>query len=401
MQESGARRNIFLLAVCQALFVTSNAVVITTSALAGQAIAPVSGLATLPIGLQFVATMATTMPASFLMKQIGRQGGFMAGAALAVAAGVLGWFAIMRADFQLFCLAGVLYGGFMGFAQYYRFAAADAASDAFRSRAISYVLAGGVVAAVAGPELAKATNALFAPTLFAGCYLAIAALGLATIGILALVDIPRPDAAERRHAGRPLGEIARQPRFVVALTAGMVSYGAMVLVMTATPLAMVACAFGFADTAFVIQWHALGMFAPSFVTGRLIDRFGALRVITAGCGLILACVAINLSGVELVQFWAALLLLGVGWNFMFVGATSLLTTTYHPAEKAKVQALNDLSVFSTVAVASLSSGALQHWIGWDAVNLAVVLPLVAALGLTLWLQRRLARDAAPSTAVAD
>ncbi len=382
------RWNVLLLAACQALFTTSNAVVVTASALAGQQLAPGSGLATLPFSLQFVATMAVTFPASMLMKRLGRRVGFALGAGCGLTSGVLGCLAILGGRFGLFCLAGALYGGFVGFAQYYRFAAADAAAPALRPRAIAYVLAGGVVAALAGPELAKASNGLFAPVLFAGCYAAVAALALATLCVLALITIPRPGAAERAASGRPLREIARQPGFVVALMGAMVAYGAMSLIMTATPLAVVACAHGFTDAAFVIQWHILGMFAPSFVTGRLIGGFGARRIMLVGCGLMLACVATSLSGVTVAQFWAALLLLGIGWNFLFVGATTLLTTSYEIAEKAKVQAVNDLLVFGTVALASLSSGALQHLLGWAAVNLAVVPPLLGALGALLWLEWR-------------
>lgn len=380
-------RNVVLLALCQALFTTSNAVVITSSALAGQQLAPGSGLATLPLSLQFVATMAVIAPASFVMQRIGRRAGFAIGAGCGVVSGILGCIAILAGWFWLFCLAGLVYGGFIGFAQYYRFAAADVASPKFRPRAIAYVLAGGVVAAIVGPELAKTTRELFAPVLFAGCYLAVAALALATFALLPLVRIP---ASAEAHAGpsRPLLEIARQPAFVVALLGGMVGYGAMSLVMTATPLAMIACAHPFGAAAFVIQWHILGMFAPSLITGRLIDRFGVVRIMLVGCGLLLAAIAAGLSGIELARFWAALTLLGVGWNFLFVGATTLLTTTYRPAEKAKVQGINDLAVFSTVALASLSSGALHHLLGWSAVNLAVLVPLLLVLVALLWLHRQ-------------
>jgi len=390
MELISGHRNVALLALCQALFTTANAVVVTASALAGQQLAPGSGLATLPFSLQFVVAMAATFPASLLMKRLGRRLGFACGAGFGLASGVLGCLALLGGRFGLFCLAGALYGGFMGFAQYYRFAAADAAPPAWQPRAIALVLAGGVVAALAGPELAKATTTLFAPVLFAGCYAVVAALALATLGVLAFVTIPPPGREERQASGRPLLEIARQPTFVVALLGAMVAYATMSLVMTATPLAMLACAHAFSDAAFVIQWHILGMFAPSFFSGRLISRFGASRVMLVGCGLLVLAVAINLSGVSVMQFWAALLLLGVGWNFMFVGATTLLTTTYRAAEKAKVQGLNDLLVLATVALASLSSGALQHLVGWSAVNLGVLLPLLGALAAMLRLRRQMA-----------
>ncbi|MGI9509327.1 MAG: MFS transporter [Geminicoccaceae bacterium] len=386
MQSGYARRDVYLLAFCQALLATANAVVITTSALVGQALAP-EGFATLPLFLQFVAIMATALPASFLMQRIGRRAGFAVGACFALAAGLLGCGAILAGSFLLFCIASFGYGIFMGFGMYYRFAAADVAAPAFRPRAISYVLAGGVVAAVAGPELAKATDDLFGPALFAGCFAAVAGLGLATLLALAFLRIPPPAADELEGEARPLSLIMRQPAFMVALGAAAIAQGAMVLVMTATPLAMAFCGHDFDRTAFVIQWHVLGMFAPSFFTGHLISRFGVLNVMAVGAGLILACLAVALTGVEIAQFWTALFMLGIGWNFMFVGGTSLLTTTYRPVEKAKVQAINDLIIFATAAFASLSSGILHHLIGWQAVNLSMIIPILAVLAAILWLQR--------------
>lgn len=387
MQTDYSRRDVYLLAVCQALLATGNAVVITTSALAGQTLAP-DGFATLPLFLQFLAIMATTVPASHLMKRIGRRNGFAVGAGFAVSAGLLGCGAILAGSFPLFCLASFGYGVFMSFGMYYRFAAADVAAPAFRPRAIAYVLAGGVVAAIAGPELAKATDDLFGPALFAGSFAAVAGLGAATLLTLAFLRIPPPAEDERTGEQRPLIEIMRQPTFIAALTAAAIAQGAMVLVMTATPLAMAFCGHAFDQTAFVIQWHVLGMFAPSFVTGHLIGRFGVTTVMASGALMILACLGVALTGVEVAQFWTALLLLGVGWNFMFVGATTLLTTTYRPAEKAKVQAINDLAVFATAAFSSLSSGVLHHLVGWDAVNVSMIPPLLVVLTAILWLRSR-------------
>jgi len=387
MQRDFSRKDVYLLAICQALLATGNAVVITTSALVGHSMAP-DGFATLPLFLQFVAVMATALPASHLMKRIGRRNGFGIGAGFAISGGLLGCGAILNGSFVLFCIASFGYGVFMGFGMYYRFAAADVAEPAFRPRAISYVLAGGVVAAIAGPELAKATDDLFGPALFAGCFAAVAALGTATLLVLSFLRIPPPADEERSGEQRPLAEIMRQPAFMVALGGAAIAQGTMVLVMTATPLAMAFCGFGFDQTAFVIQWHVLGMFAPSFFTGHLISRFGVLRIMAIGAGLIFACLMVALTGVEMIQFWSVLLLLGVGWNFMFVGGTSLLTTTYRPAEKAKVQAVNDLVVFTTAALSSLFSGVLHHLIGWDAVNLSMVPPILAMLGAILWFQRQ-------------
>ncbi len=387
MDMKNGKRDVYLLAVCQALLATGNAVVISTSALVGQTLAP-DGFATLPLFLQFVAIMSTTLPASLLMRRIGRRAGFSLGAGFALAAGLIGSGAILAGSFALFCAASVAYGVFMAFGLYYRFAAADAASAAFRPRAISYVLAGGVVAAIAGPELAKATDDLFGPALFAGSYAAIAGLGGLTLLALMFLRIPLPSQEERTGEGRPLLQIMRQPSFIIALTAAALAQGAMVLVMTATPLAMAFCGHDFDQTAFVIQWHVLGMFAPSFFTGHLISRFGVLNVMAVGALLILTCLGVALSGIEVTQFWAALLLLGVGWNFMFVGATTLLTTTYEPSEKAKIQAINDLIIFAVAALASLSSGLLHHLIGWQAVNLSMIMPMLLMLGAIFWLRFR-------------
>lgn len=381
-------RNLIVLALCQALAMSGNAVVMTVSALAGYMLAVDKSLATLPLALQFTATMAATIPASLLMKRIGRRAGFSLGVLFAVAGGAVSSYAIFAANFPLFCLGAALQGMFNGFALFYRFAAVDTASDGFRGKAISWVVAGGVLAAFAGPELAKWSRGWFEPTVFAGCYAAIVGLALAALLLLRLLDIPRPAPEERRNGGRPLGTIMRQPAFVVAVLGGMIGYGVMSLVMTATPLAMRAHALNFGDTALVIQWHILAMFAPGFVTGHLIDRFGVLNVMLAGAALAIGCVVVNLSGVGILQFWVALVLLGVGWNFLFVGSTTLLTECYTPAEKAKTQAINDFLVFGAVALCSFSSGALQYGFGWQAVNLGVVAPLMVTATATLWLKHR-------------
>ncbi len=381
-------RNVTVLALCQALAMTGNALVITVAALAGHMLAEDKSLATLPLAIQFLGTMAATIPASLLMKQIGRRAGFSVGIAFAVAGGAVSSTAILTANFPLFCVGAALYGCFAGFALFYRFAAADTASESFRSKAISLVMAGGVVAAIFGPELAKWSRVWFEPALFVGCYVAIVGLAVTTLILLQFIDSPRPPAEARRQSGRPLAAIMGQPVFIVAVVGGMMGYAVMSLVMTATPLAMQAHALDFGDTAFVIQWHMLGMFAPSFVTGHLIKRFGALNIMVMGAVLALGFVAVNLTGVAVVQFWAALVLLGIGWNFLFVGSTALLTEAYAPAEMAKTQAINDFLVFGAVALASLSSGALHHLFGWQAVNFAVVAPLVLTVAASLWLKQR-------------
>jgi MFS family permease len=387
------RRNVWLLAVAQALFTTATATVVTSSALAGRQLAP-DGLATLPFALQFVTIMLVTMPTSLLMQRFGRRVGFVLGAAAGSISGLGACWAVLTDDFILFCAASAGFGLYQAAAMYYRFAAVDATDENHRARAISYVMAGGVVAAVVGPELAKATNPLFAPILFAGCFLAVAVLGVAALAVVAMVRLPARVQDVAHGEARPLALIWRQPTFQIALAAGALAQGVMVLLMTAAPLAMAACGLTFDDTAFAIQWHVLGMFAPSFVTGRLIHRFGRLPIMLTGCGLLFATLAVHLSGVALIQFWAGLVLLGLGWNFLFVGATDLLTTTYRPAEKAKVQGLNDLTVFTTAAVGSMLSGLLDHLVGWQAVNLGFAPLLLALVAALLWLRRSDRRQAA-------
>lgn len=392
MRSTGFVKNVGVLAFAQALFFMANTIVISTAPFVGLQYAPAPWLATVPLGLQFLGTMSATMPASLLMQRVGRRPGLMLGMALGVLAGLLGTLAIARASFLLFCAAGVLYGAFSAFAQYLRFAAADAADragaadpTAARGRAISWVMTGGVVAALLGPELADRTREALPPLLFAGSYLAIAGLALTGLLALAALDLPRaaPAAAGEGQAGRPLGVIARQPAAVTAFLAALVGYVTMNLLMTATPLAMLACGHGFGDSKHVIQWHVLGMFAPSFVTGRLIGRFGVERVILAGVALNLLCVGVALSGVEVERFAIALFLLGVGWNFLFVGGTTLLTTCHAAAEKAKVQGLNDLLVFSSVAASASLAGLAHSTIGWQAMNLMAIPPLLLVAVLVL------------------
>lgn len=388
---TGVRRNVALLSVCQALFVTSTGLMVSVSALVGYALAARPSLATLPLGLQFLATMVFTVPASLLMKRAGRRFGFAVGALVGAAGAACSALAIVAASFPLFCAGAFLLGIFVAFAHYYRFAAADAAPDGFRARAISLVLAGGVVAAFIGPNLANWTRDLVPTSPFAGSYASLVAVFAGTLALLSFIDMPAPAAHERLEGGRPLARIAREPVFAVAVVGAVVGYGVMNLLMTATPLAMLGCGHGFADTAFVIQWHIVAMFAPSFVTGHLIHRFGELRIMLWGSALLGACVAVNLSGVEVANFGVALALLGLGWNFLFIGATSLLTELHSPAEKAKVQGLNEFLVFGTVTLTATSSGMLHDAFGWSALNVGT-LPLLAAVVLaTASLARRRAR----------
>ena len=372
------RRNVLILALCVALGMSGNGIVLAAGALAGAVMLVDDGWATLPLAIMFTATMATTIPASILMGRIGRRAGFSIGAIIGFGGASLAAYAIFANSFPLFVAASIPIGMFNAFAQFYRLAAADTASEAFRPRAISLVMAGGVISALVWPTLAKWGYDMFAPVLFAGGYVIIAGMMLISLVLLQLVEIPRLSVADRKNTGRPLGEIMRQRKFIVAALSAAVGYATMSLVMTATPLAMLACGFTFNDSTTVIQWHALAMFAPAFVTGNLIQRFGSLNIILTGAALNGLCLVIALSGIEFEQFLSALILLGLGWNFMFIGGTSLLTETHTPAERAKTQAVNDFMVFSLVAIASFSSGALQNWIGWNAVILAMGLPLIIA-----------------------
>jgi MFS family permease len=379
------RRTVLLLAVCQAMSMTGGTLLVATSALVGFRLSPDRSLATLPLALQMLANMLTTVPASLLMQRIGRRAGFVLGSAIGIAGGALATWAILRGSFVLFAVAATLSGSFAAFANYYRFAAADVATSDYRARAISWVLTGGVVAAIVGPNLAKWTSS-WLNTPFAGSYLALTGIMVLSFFTVMFLDIPH-SVAEERGGGRSLREIIAQPTCTVALIGGMFGFGFMSLVMSATPLAMHAHHYDFSDTAFVIQWHSLGMFAPSFVTGGLIRRFGVLPVMLTGVVLIMSCVLTNLSGTTLVHYSVALAMLGMGWNFLFIGSTTLLTEAYLPEEKAKAQALNDFVVYTTVTIAVLSSGSLQHWLGWRAVNLGVLPLTLIPLSAIMWLMR--------------
>ena len=371
--------SVLILSASQALSMTGSTLVLTVTALTGESLTDDAAMATLPLALQFVGTMAATIPASLLMGRVGRCQGFSIGQAIGCVFALISAYAICQGDFWLFAVGSAGLGVHNAFWQYLRFAASEAVSPPKLARAISYVLAGGVVAAVAGPWLATHSRDLLTPVLFAGSYAVLAGLCAATILLLQTARFRSPEHVESKHGGRPLMEIVRTPIFITAVLSSAFGYGVMILVMTATPLAMVGHGFHFSDAAFVIQWHVLGMFVPSFFTGKLIDRFGVTAIITVGVFLNLGAMILNLSGVTLENFWIALVLLGTGWNFMYIGGTTLLTECYRPEERAKVQALNDFLVFATVSVASFSSGALYSAFDWNTVNWAMVVPMVVAL----------------------
>ena len=379
--------DVALLATCQALFMTGTSLLIAAAALVGLALAPSAGLATVPLGLQFLAMMLFTFPASLYMQRFGRRIGFASGAALGLLGALLAAWSIGSGSFAGLCAGTFCIGVFVAFAQYYRFAAADVADEEYRSRAISLVLAGGVIAAFAGPNLANASRDAIAAAPYAGCFVVVAGLAALTMLVLAFVRVPRPPARAGDGAARPLVEIATQPRYLTAVTGALVGYSVMNLLMTSTPLAMETRTFPFADTASVIQWHVVGMFAPSFFTGHLIRRFGTLRIMLTGAVLQAACVAVNLSGDTYIHFLLALLLLGLGWNFLFIGATTLLTETYTAREKAKAQGFNDLLVFTVVTFTATTSGYLHFELGWRSLNVGVVPFLVLVAAAIAWLSR--------------
>jgi len=375
------KRNVAVLAASQALFQTAFVLIMTIGGLAGLIVAADQSLATLPIAAIMLGTMAGTIPASLLMGRIGRRAGFILGALIGASGGGLGALGMARGSLLLLCAGTLLVGIYQAFAQYYRFAAAEAASASFKSQAISLVLAGGVVAAIAGPQIGVMAKDR-AGAEFVGSFLAVAVLSVMAMVLLAFIRI-RPSAVSGIDSdARPLTTIVRQPKFLVALSGAAVGFGVMILAMTATPLAMVAHDHAASDAAFVIQWHVLGMFVPSFFTGYLIARFGVLRMMLAGVAALAVHVIISLSGQALLHFLSALILLGIGWNFLYVGGTMLLTETYRPSEKAKVQALNDFSVFGAVVVASFSSGWLMHGFGWMGVNL-IALPFLAVTAIAI------------------
>jgi MFS family permease len=387
---NSTRRNVGLLAACQALLMSSNATLIAINGLAGLALAPAKALATLPVTFWVAGGALATMPASLHMKRVGRQRGMTMGMLWGIVGALICAGAVWLQSFWLLCFGTLVFGVYNAYGQYYRFAAADVAGPEFRSTAISLVLAGGLVGGILGPTTSRATVDLLAPR-FTGAYLALIAFSLLTIVLLRFVRIPTPDARVQAAKGRPLAQIAAQPKFIVAVLSGAIGYGVMNFLMTSTPIAMGVCGHPYSDAAFVISSHVIGMFAPSFVTGGLIKRVGVLPVMFAGALLNFAAIGIALSGISVAQFWWSLVLLGVGWNFLYVGGTTLLTETYRPEEMAKAQGANEQAIFVVMAISSFTSGLTVTQAGWERVNL-YALPLVAlvaiAIGWFALLQRK-------------
>ena len=384
--------NVFLLAVCQMLLGSGRTLMIVTTPIIAYTFAPEKALATLPTALVIVGTAISTFPASIYMGRAGRKAGFILGNLIGAGGGFVCMAAVVAGHFWLLCLGTLLFGGFVGFAQHYRFAAADTAAKEFRSTAISLVLAGGVIASLAGAELAKFGKDLIASDEFLGAYVFLVATTLLSAVVLMFLQIPGLTPAQAAENQRPLPQIMRQPVFMVATVAALVGQGTMNLLMTAAPIAMVfQCGLSFNDSAFVIAWHGVGMFAPAFFTGNLIKRFGESRIITTGFVLQIACVGAALSGIGVTEFWFAMFLLGIGWNFTFTGGSSLLLQAHNAAERAKTQGAMNFSINFFVAIGTLSSGALLHYLSWAWLNI-LALPLIAvAMGATLWYAAMLRR----------
>ena len=379
-------RQVLLLATAQALFQIVSVLVMTIGGLAGAILAPSPEWATAPIAAMFLGTAVSTVPASMWMTRVGRKIGFVTGASLGTLGGLVAAGGMTTSSITLLCVGTFLAGCYQGFAQFYRFAAGEVADDGFRPRAISLVLAGGVVAALVGPLLARWGGELMQPT-YTASFLFLSVASAMAIGVLLGVNVPQSvDTADERAAVRPLREIVLQPTYLVALFGAVTGYGIMILAMTATPLAMVHHQHDLGATSTVIQLHVLGMFLPSFFTGSLIVRFGVLQVMLAGIMLLTGHVLFSLSGTGFYSFTAALILLGVGWNFLYIGGTNLLTRTYTTAEKGKAQAANDLTIFIVGLAASLSAGVLQNTIGWQALNVWLLPWLGLAAAAILWLR---------------
>ena len=384
------RFQVGLLALMQALLLTNNVTLIAVNGLAGLQLADNKLLATLPVTGYVLGGALWSMPAAAFMRRYGRRAGYTVGSVAAMGGALLAWHAMTLGSLALLCVATFASGLYNAFGASLRFAAADVADTYrpdFRARAMSLVLTGGIAGGVLGPEISKWSRG-WLPTQFAGTYLTLVGFALGSLLLAQLLRLRRPPPAGVAGDARPLGEILRQPACWVAIACAALSYGVMNLLMVATPLAMQVCSHPYASAALVIEWHVIGMFAPGLATGSLIGRFGVLPVIVSGCLLMLGCVAIALSGVELAHFVAALMLLGIGWNFMYTGASTLLTSAYRPAEKNKVQGFMDLCVFTVMITSSASSGALLFVNGWSILNLLSLPFVLVVLGAVAWLAGR-------------
>ena len=388
-----ARKNVAVLAACQALLFTNNSTAIALNGLVGYALAPDKALATLPVTGWVVGGAISTLPMSLLMKRLGRRAGFTVGALIGMIGAALCSLALVQGNFWLFCLGTMVFGVYNAVAQYYRFAAADAVTAELKPRAISLVLAGGLVGGIVGPEVSKHTIEFFG-TRYLGAYLSLIGFLVLVTGVLQLLRIPSPAGDDHKAPARPLREIIAQPVFIVAAAGAAIGYGVMNLLMTATPLAMRLCGHPYSAAATVIGWHVIGMFGPSFFTGNLIRRFGVLQVMAAGALLMYVVVGIALSGISVPHFWLALVLLGIGWNFLYIGGTALLSEASSPSERAKTQGANDSIIFLTLMLSSFASGVLIDAKGWEVLNWLALPFITVAAVVVLWLLAR--RRAVPA-----
>jgi MFS family permease len=392
--DSLARRNVLVLVAAQAVLGAQLPMIFTIAGLAGSALAPNVCWATLPITMMVIGSMLTATPLSLLMQRFGRRAGFFFGALGGATGAATGAWGLSTSSFTLFCIGALISGIYMSANGFYRFAAVDTASESFRPKAISWVMAGGLLSAVVGPQLVKVTADEMAVP-FLGSYLAVIVLNLLGSFLFLALDIPKPKApAEGSPLGRSRADLIRNPTILVAMICATVSYALMNLVMTSSPLAVVGCGFDKGNAADIVTAHVLAMYAPSFFTGHLIARFGTERIIALGLTILAAAGAVAMAGVQLENFFIALVLLGLGWNFGFIGATTMLTSAQRPEERGRLQGLNDLVVFGGVTLASFSSGGLMNCsggsvqTGWQMVNLAMLPFLVLAGGALIWLWLR-------------
>ncbi|MEX1071260.1 MAG: MFS transporter [Anaerolineales bacterium] len=385
-------RNVILLALSQAIGMAGPATMVLLGGIIGGELAPSPSLATLPISLGVVSMAFVSIPAALLMRRIGRRAGFMLSILVAAAGSLLAVYAVGAGNFVLFCLAGILIGQNNAFMLQYRFAATESVEPQFSGRAVSFVLLGGILAGYLGPEIAQRTQNLLS-TLYAGSFVALAVLyGIGLLILFFMHDI-RPPKTDGQSAGRPLAQIVSQPNYLVALMAGVASYGLMNFIMTATPVHMHATGFTLDNTAFVIQSHIIAMYLPSLVSGLLVERFGTARIMQAGALLMIGCTTVGIFAANLLGYWGALVLLGLGWNLLFVGGTVLLTTTYRPEERFKAQASNDFTIFAAQALSAFSAGSLLTTTGWVNINWIGLAIMVVALCVVLLRGRSIALSA--------
>ena len=381
------------LSLGQALLITGNILLVSVTALIGNKISPSADLATVPVALQFIGLMGATLPAALLVRLLGRKIVFLIGNVIGLFGAALAYYALLHSDFWLFCLSTFLLGIAIGIGQQYRFAAIENCPEGKGPQAISLIMGGGVLAAVLGPNLAVWSEFIVPETQYIGAFAALFMLYAVTTVLVAVLPLKKASIEEQTGVARSYTELLRQPVLIASITSGAIGYAVMVLIMTATPLAMHGHGFHFGHTASVIQWHVLGMFAPSFFTGYLIKKFGTSRIIQIGCVLLIACILLNQFGTTYWYFWTALVFLGIGWNFTFIGATNLLTQTYQPADKAKIQGLNDFLVFGSSAVASILAGYWQSLFGWEILNI-LMLPAIFIAMFTVYLSMKRSMRAA-------